>query len=104
MAGVLIKVRHFWYCPNCRLEDSTTEVRPHSRFHPCPALAMMLAPMLPVGTKAKVVAREREDYIGKEDVQFDANGRPIMSIITERDDGSTDVMVFAPTAHLEGKA
>lgn len=100
MPVALIQVRHFWYCPNCRLEDSTTEPRPHSRFHRCPALAMVLAPMLPAGTKAKVVAQERGDYIGDDEghVQLDANGRPIMSVITEREDG-TDVLVFAPTAH-----
>lgn len=96
--GAVLQVRHYWHCPNCGLEDQTVEPRTHTRFHKCPALAGITAPMLPVGSKARVITREREDYIGQEDVQLDANGRPIMSVITERDDGSTDVIVFAPTS------
>lgn len=97
--GVLLKVTTFWFCPNCKLEDATQEERPHTRFHTCPALGMISAPMFPKGTRVKVTAREREDYIGDETRQIvhrDANGRPIMSVVTEREDGQ-DVMVFAPT-------
>jgi len=53
--------------------------------------------MVPAGTRCKVEAREREDYIGNEQVQTDINGRPVMSVVTTRDDGQ-DVAVFAPTA------
>jgi predicted RNA-binding Zn-ribbon protein involved in translation (DUF1610 family) len=87
-----------WYCPNCGLRDATREARPHTRFHICPKLRGLTAPMLPEGTAAKVEAREREDYVGQEDVQTDEDGRPVMSIVTTRDDGQ-DVVVFAPTAH-----
>jgi hypothetical protein len=59
--------------------------------------------MLPKGMDAKVVAHDREDYVGKEDVQLDGNGRPIMSITTERADGTNDTMVFAPTARASVK-
>jgi hypothetical protein len=52
--------------------------------------------MVPAGTRAKVYAREREDYIGDELVQLH-EGRPVMSVITERDEGQ-DCAVFAPTA------
>jgi hypothetical protein len=52
--------------------------------------------MVPAGTRAKVYAREREDYIGGELVQLH-EGRPVMSVITERDEGQ-DCAVFAPTA------
>ena len=48
--------------------------------------------MVPAGTKAKVTAVEREDYIGNDNV-----GR-VMAVKTERSDGSNDVAVFAPTA------
>jgi len=41
---------------------------------------------------------EREDYVGDQVVQYDDNGRPIMSVITERPDGSYDTAVMAPTA------
>jgi len=57
--------------------------------------------MLPFGVKGKVEVHEREDYIGKEMVQRDENGRPVMNIVTTRDEGQ-DCMVFAPTAHAHG--
>ena len=48
--------------------------------------------------------REREDYVGKEQEQLDPErGRPVMSIVTERGDGSNDVMVFAPAATARGR-
>jgi hypothetical protein len=54
--------------------------------------------MLPAGTKAKVEAREREDYVNGDRVQLDPElGRPVMSVVTTRDEGQ-DVIVFAPTA------
>lgn len=92
-----------WVCPNCPAEGLTRRSEPHSYFHSCPGLAGLTAPMIPAGTKAKVQAHVREDYIGGEDVQYDADGRPVMSVVTTRDDGS-DVAVFAPTAHMGGGA
>lgn len=89
-----------WECPNCPAEDVTSEAQPHTRFHICAGLAGLNAPMVPAGTKAKVVAHEREDYIGREDVQFDGNQRPVMSVTTTRDDGE-DLAVYAPCAHLD---
>jgi hypothetical protein len=53
--------------------------------------------MVPVGSGARVTYREREDYVGREQVQTDASGRPVMSIVTERPDGSNDAVVLAPT-------
>lgn len=86
-----------WYCPNCGATDRTQEYRP--RFHTCPKLRGLTAPMLPVGAKARVYLREREDYVGSERVQVDPElGRPVMSIVTERDDGSNDAIILAPTA------
>lgn len=86
-----------WYCPNCRKEDVTHEAAPHTRYHVCPKLSYLTAPMLPTGTKAKIEANEREDYIGKELVRLNADGRPVMNIVTTRDDGQ-DCTVFAPAA------
>lgn len=95
----LLNATRRWYCPNCRLEDTTVEARPHTRFHACPKLRGLTAPMLPAGMKAKVVVHEREDYINGEHVQLDPElGRPVMSVETVRDDGSNDLIVFAPTA------
>jgi hypothetical protein len=53
--------------------------------------------MVPVGTRCKVEAVEREDYINGDLVQVDGDGRPVMSVITTRDDGQ-DCTVYAPTA------
>jgi hypothetical protein len=53
--------------------------------------------MVPAGTKAKVVAHEREDYINGDTVQVDGDGRPVMAIVTTRDEGQ-DVTVLAPCA------
>lgn len=92
---------HDWYCPNCGKTDQTREARPHTRYHTCPKLRMLSAPMLPKGMAAKVEARDRDDYVGMEMVQKDASGRPIMSIVTTRDEGQ-DTMVFAPTATARG--
>ncbi len=99
----LIEVVTRWRCPNCKLEDATREARPHTRFHPCPALKGVLAPMMPNGTRAKITAREREDYVGSDLVRLNDDGRPIMSVVTEREDG-TDAIVFAPTATARGSA
>lgn len=93
-----------WYCPNCGREDITHEARPHTRFHVCPKLRGLTAPLLPAGVKAKVEAKEREDYVGTEMVQLDPErGRPVQSIVTTRDDG-IDCAMFMPAATLNGKA
>lgn len=85
-----------WVCPNCHREAQVRGVK-QNRYHQCPRLFGMLAPMLLEGTKAHVFTVEREDYIGHELVQADSRGRPIMSVVTERDNGR-DCIVFAPTA------
>lgn len=54
--------------------------------------------MVHAGTRCKVEAIERQDYVGNEQVRLDPErGRPVMSIVTTRDDGQ-DAVVFAPTA------
>lgn len=86
-----------WECPNCDHTDVTREARPHTRFHPCPGLRGLTAPMVAAGTRCKVEAMDREDYVGKEIVTRDGDGRPVMSVVTTRDDGQ-DCAVFAPLA------
>ena len=102
MAPVLIQTVRRWTCPNCTVEDVTTDPRPHTRFHTCAGLRGLTAPMVQAGVRAKVEAREREDYIGSETVQLH-EGRPVMSIVTTRDDGQ-DAVVFAPVATARGDA
>jgi hypothetical protein len=55
--------------------------------------------MVPVGSGARITYAEREDYVGRELVQKDQTGRPVMSIRTERPDGSNDTVVLAPTVN-----
>lgn len=86
-----------WNCPNCQAEDRTYLAEFHTRFHTCAGLAGLTTPFVKVGTKCKVIAVEREDYIGDEQVQRDANGRPVMAVLTIRDNGQ-DATVYAPTA------
>lgn len=86
-----------WECPNCDQTHVTRQASPHSQFHSCRGLHGLTAPMVPAGTKCKVTAHEREDYIGQEKIQTDGEGRPVMNVITTRDDGQ-DCTVFAPVA------
>ena len=97
----------FWACPNCALEDRTTDARAQP-FHRCRGLAGLTAPLVPAGTRCQVTAHEREDYIGAELVQLhdmgrtDGKARPIAQIRTDRDEGQ-DCVVLAPTAHIRAE-
>lgn len=86
-----------WNCPNCWATATTTEPRPHTQFHTCPGVNGLAAPLVLAGTRCKIVAVEREDYIGKDIVRLDDRGRAVMALLTVRDDGQ-DAVVFAPTA------
>jgi hypothetical protein len=100
MAVPMLAVERRWSCPNCDATDVTREPRPHSRMHACRGLRGLTAPMVPAGTSAKVEAVERGDYVGRDLVQTDGNGRPVMAVLTTKDDGQ-DCMVLAPTATAE---
>ena len=97
MRGVLLAPEHRWECPNCPQVHVTHEQQPHTPFHVCRGLKGLTAPFIAAGTKAKVEAVEREDYVGSEQVQTDGDGRPVMSVVTTRDEGQ-DCAVLAPTA------
>lgn len=88
---------HRWACPNCTQTQVTHEPRPHTPFHACRGLRGLTAPFVPAGTNCKVEAREREDWVGRDLVQTDGENRPVMSIVTTRDDGQ-DCAVLAPCA------
>lgn len=79
------------------MEKVTT--RPGVVFHACRGLRGLNAPMVVAGTRCKIEAREREDYIGSACPQVDAEGRPVMSIVTTRDEGQ-DAAVLAPSARV----
>ena len=85
----------FWECPNCDATARTVDAK--LPMHPCPGLAGLMTPLVVAGVRCKVEAVEREDYVGRELVQTDPAGRPIMAIRTTRDDG-IDCRVLAPCA------
>jgi hypothetical protein len=90
-----------WECPSCPARDVTREPEAHTRFHHCAAFAGALLPMVVAGAGSRVILREREDYIGAEQVQLikvDGRARPVMSAVTEHADGRVDAAIFAPTA------
>jgi hypothetical protein len=103
MTVPVLTVERCWECPNCDLTEVTYEREPHTRFHTCRGLRGLSAPMVPAGTKAKVETVERGDYLNGEVVTTDGDGRPIMSVITTRDDGQ-DCAVYAPMARGGGDA
>lgn len=93
-----------WECPACGLTD-TTRGFVGNRMHNCPRTGGMTVPLVPEGVRAKVAAVEREDYVGDDigRVQLNENNRPIMAVVTTRDDGQ-DCTVYAPTATATGIA
>lgn len=87
-------------CPECPV---TVFVAPkmngdHRKpvLHKCSGHGGMLLPMVQDGTKAKITIVEREDYVGREQVQMH-EGRAVMAVSIEREDGE-DRVIFAPTA------
>lgn len=95
---VILEAEQHWVCPNCPA-TAVTEGQTN-RFHRCTGLKLLIAPMVLEGTRCRVRAVEREDYVGREDVRCDAEGRPVAAVVTERPDGSNDCVAFASTAHL----
>lgn len=89
-----------WACPSCDSVARTVDAK--TPMHPCKGLAGLMAPLVPEGQRANHVAVERGDWIGRESVQLNADGRPIMAITTETDD-SLSTTVFAPTAQASAR-
>jgi hypothetical protein len=108
MQAVILEVpEKHWECPSCGIQHVTKELRPHTPMHNCKSLNGLVAPYVEViGSELKknIVRHrliEREDYVGKEIVRTDANGRPFTAIYTERSDGSNDCHAFAGTAQAQ---
>jgi hypothetical protein len=101
----LLDPEKHWECASCGRQLKTVDYRITTPLHPCPTLNGLEVPYteVPRGQaelrrhSARHVLRERDDYIGTEIVRLH-NGRPIMSLSTERPDGSNDLRVYAPTA------
>ncbi len=87
-----------WFCPNCGIADRTRGLPPNAaRFHTCPGLHMLTAPLIRAGIRCKVEATEREDYLNGEIQAAGDDGRVYMNVRTTRDDGD-DVAVNAGLA------
>ena len=96
---------HEWSCPSCDRRSITREVLPQARPHACAGRLGLQVPMVPAGARVRHVTREREDYVGKELVQYaPENGRPVMAVETHHDDGRIDAVAYAPTAAGIGTA
>lgn len=97
MKPVLIGAEHQWRCPECLREHVTHRREPHTPLHQCARLRGAWAPFVAAGVKAHLEINERGDYVGKDLVTCDSNGRPVMSVTTHRNDGE-DCTIFAPCA------
>ena len=94
---MILKAQQHWVCPNCPAAAVT--VGQPNRLHTCPGLRGLIAPLVLDGVRCTVVAEERQDYVGREDIRYDSEGRAVMAVRTVRDDGE-DLLVFAPTANV----
>ena len=94
---VLLSPERRWDCPKCDQAHVTHDNGPGQPFHNCRGLYGLSVPFVPAGTRAKLEAVERDDYVGQELVQVDGRGRPVMAAVITREDGQ-DRTVYAPTA------
>lgn len=89
-----------WHCERCSATARTVDDK--TPMHCCTGrgpLSGLMVPLVLDGTKAKVEAVERGDWVGKETVQANAGGRPVMAAVITRDEGQ-DCTVYAPTAGI----
>lgn len=100
--AVLLDKPEDWGCPNCGLTERLPSPLPETatRFHNCPGLHDLAAPLIRGGIKCKVEAIEREDYLGGDIQAMGSDGKVYMAVETTREDG-TDRAVNAGLAHGE---
>ena len=91
-----------WYCPNCPTTVTTPLLCPN-RYHTCPGLHGLVAPMIRTGVTAKVTALPREDYLNGEIQRTGDDGKPYGGVRTDYDDGSNDLVMFAPLAQASAE-
>ena len=95
--------RH-WVCPNCTTTSVTRRAEPHTQMHQCAGMGGLVAPMVADGQRVRVVAVERQDYVGGERGLRFVDGRPVMATEVRRGDGSYDTYVYPGVAVVEGAA
>lgn len=97
-AGIAIDMDRRWQCNSCgRLHvTQASNEGVQTPMHQCAALAGTWVPFVPGNTDGVLRLEVRQDYVGKDTPFVDANGRPIMSVYTMREDGE-DCHILAPT-------
>ena len=88
-----------WSCPNCPA-GIRTALPAQTPLHRCPGLHDLIAPLIPAGMKAAVVAEERQDYLDGDTQATGNDGKAYMAVRTIREDGD-DLIVHAGLAHAE---
>ena len=89
-----------WHCPaGCYAAEVIPALPPGAtRYHACPRLHGLNAPLARVGSDVKVEAVEREDYLNGETQATGDDGRAYMAVVTTHADGHTDLAVNAGLA------
>src|SRR5689334_13488304 len=99
MTVPLLEAWQDWSCPACGREERTRPLPPNgTRFHPCPKLHGLTAPLVRAGTDCTLRAIERGDYLRKAEQRTGDDGKPYMAVETIYGDGRNDVAVFAEPA------
>jgi hypothetical protein len=90
-----------WHCPNgCHCRETVPALPPGAtRYHACPRLHGLNAPLVRVGTDCSVKAVEREDYLNGETQAMGDDGKAYMAVTTNYADGRNDLAVNAGLAH-----
>ena len=97
----LLQAAQAWECPNCDLTDVTAPLPPgSSRYHTCAGLHGLNAPLVRAGTRCKVTAALREDYLNGDEQARGDDGKPYMNVRTTYDDHD-DLIVNAGLARAE---
>lgn len=99
MTAVALEVITRWECRNCSRRAVTRGLIPN-RFHDCPGLHGLVAPLIREGSDCRVIAVERGDYLRNEQQRTGDDGKPYMAVVTEYADGHTDAAVFPAVATL----
>ena len=77
----LLRTMVDWACPNCWITDTAPPPPPGQvRFHNCPGLHGLSAPLVQAGISCKVTAEEREDYLGREIQKMGDDGKAYMAV------------------------
>ena len=97
MSPGAVILRRRWICLGKGCNSAAVTVDGKTPMHPCRSVGGLMVPLVPEGTRGKIESVERGDWVGTEMVQTCGEGRPVMAVITTRDEGQ-DCTVYAPTA------